>query len=152
MEVGRKMFFTSAALVKLRNFPKYLQNPTSRLLLSWLLFSLNVYIFSHNGGQEFWHFGLNLLHVEYHPAWGDFQSSSLCQLCCFPKSAAKWEVQSLTEDVLYLESTLDKDVSCTALLQTCGGRQTWCSVRAGELESYQRKVRWKWKGNEVSGW
>jgi len=35
---------------------------------------------------------------------------------------------------------------------TRGGGQTWCSVRTGELESYQRAARWEWKGNEVSGW
>lgn len=56
-------------------------------------------------------------HAMWLTTWGNFQPSALCQLCCFPKSAAKWEVQSLTEDVSYLELVFDKDVSCAALLQ-----------------------------------
>lgn len=80
--------------------------------------------------------------------WVIFQSSSLHQLCCFPKSAAKWEVQSLAEDVSYLESALDKDASCAALLQDmwreadlvqCQGRGT----RKLSEES-KMKVEGKW--------
>lgn len=45
------MFFTSTALVKTRNFQKYLQNPIPRLLLSCVLFSLNICVCPQNGGE-----------------------------------------------------------------------------------------------------
>lgn len=111
---GEIFFFTVVALVKARNFKKYLQNPTPRLLLSWVHFSLNIHVFPRMVVRGFGISGWT--DTIWLTTWADFLRSFPCQLCCFPESAAKWEVQSLTEDVSYLEPALDKDISCTALL------------------------------------
>ena len=146
MEGEREMVFTSLALVKIRKFQKYSENPTPGLYsqaISFLGFLSSKGLCSHPA----WWAGVLAFQAEHtlHALLrGDLQSSPPNQLWCFPKQ----EVQSLSEDVSYLGSALDEDASFTALLRAMG-REVNLLLSQGRgtrklSEESKMKVEGKW--------
>lgn len=115
------MVFTSLALVKIRKFQKYSENPTPGLYsqaISFLGFLSSKGLCSHPA----WWAGVLAFQAEHtlHALLrGDLQSTSPPPPLPISSDAFQNE-KSLSEDVSYLGSALDEDASFTALLRAMG--------------------------------